>query len=168
MLNDCLMHRADPSPPCIKVKGHEFSGCAFLIIDQHSVGKPDLSGCYAEDHAFNIQDSRESDFLQVLQVRLHSINRTPCFLIIGYAYPEMILENPGGVAERNQVVRFVEMAIGIQPLLFNGFIVEIQWQHEVKNPPEEKGDYTFSTPSASSDISRSSCIVELGQVIHDN
>jgi len=38
----------------------------------------------------------------------------------------MILENPGGVTERNQIVRFIEMAMSIQPLLFNGFIVEIQ------------------------------------------
>jgi hypothetical protein len=41
----------------------------------------------------------------------------------------MILHHPGGIAEGNQVVGFIEMAVEIEPAVLQGFAVKPENRH---------------------------------------
>jgi hypothetical protein len=103
------------------VQRHKFRGGAEFSRNQHFMGKPDFLRIAAEHQSFDIQGRRSAHIVKVTQMGLYGVNSTTGLIKVFTTNAEVVLHDPGGVAEREQVVGFVEVTVQIQPAVLQWF-----------------------------------------------
>ncbi len=109
------------------MQGDAFERGPLLVVDKHHVPEPETFGIRVENHGFELEQCRSTYLLHITDVRFDCIDRATRLLEVLNAYPEVILQDPGGVTERNQIIGLVQVAIGVEPLF--AYRLGMQFQH---------------------------------------
>ena len=111
------------------MQAHELGGRTELVVDQHAVREPDFPGIAAEDQGFDVDVRGCAYLVEVTQVGFNGVERASGDIEVFATDTEMVLHDPGSIAQGNEVVGFVEVAVKVEPAILKRFRMKPENRH---------------------------------------